>query len=140
MPSPQLRSMCGCEEPLLHNSRYFRAELDTPRGLAIRRSDPTIHRQNEAVNVVGRTEIIREFNEHVMKLSIMFEQSTIIEADGVAIHYSRWSRENTSNGMITVSTGVTTDVLRRQQDGSWLLCLDNPWGIEVLPDAQRIRY
>src|SRR5258706_11533416 len=93
----------------------------------------------EPGKVLSGTEVIRGFNEHVMKLSITFEQSTIIEADGVAIHYSRWSRENTSNGMTTVSTGVTTDVLRRQQDGAWLLCLDNPWGIEVLPDAQRIR-
>jgi ketosteroid isomerase-like protein len=94
----------------------------------------------EPGKVLSGTEVIREFDEHVMKLSIMFAQSTIIEADGVAIHYSRWSRENTSNGMIAVSTGVTTDVLRRQRDGSWLLCLDNPRGIEVLPDAQRIRY
>jgi ketosteroid isomerase-like protein len=128
------------ETPFVLIERLRKARAEGDIAAVVGCHEPTSLVVVEPGKVLSGTEVIREFNEHVMKLSIMFEQSTIIEADGVAIHYSRWSREKISNGMITVSTGVTTDLLRRQQDGSWLLCLDNPWGIEVLPDAQRIRY
>jgi len=30
-------------------------------------------------------------------------------------------------------SGESTDVLRRQEDGRWLIVLDNPWGAQILP-------
>jgi ketosteroid isomerase-like protein len=29
--------------------------------------------------------------------------------------------------------GESSDVLRRQRDGRWLIALDNPWGADLLP-------
>ncbi len=29
-------------------------------------------------------------------------------------------------------SGESTDVLRRQPDGRWLIALDNPWGVQIL--------
>jgi ketosteroid isomerase-like protein len=28
--------------------------------------------------------------------------------------------------------GVSSDVLRRQHDGRWLIAVDNPWGATIL--------
>ena len=36
------------------------------------------------------------------------------------------------NGMTVEMAGKSSDVLRRQPDGTWLIAVDNPWGTEVL--------
>ena len=58
----------------------------------------------------------------------------MIEAEGVALYIGRWSLNGTDPaGNAVAMGGESTDVLRRQQDGRWLIALDNPWGAQILP-------
>ncbi len=54
-----------------------------------------------------------------------------LESEGVAILYARWNFVGTDpDGNAVRMTGLTSDVVRRQPDGSWLLAIDNPVGGE----------
>lgn len=84
----------------------------------------------------GRTatgeEDVRGFTAATSSLPMTFGRRTVIEADGIALHISEWTLHRT-NG--EVHFGRTTDVLRRQMNGDWLIVIDNPWGGAVLDDA-----
>ena len=57
----------------------------------------------------------------------------ILESGDIALHYSRWTLHGTApSGELFDLAGKTTDVLRRQEDGRWLLVIDNPWGTDIL--------
>jgi len=69
-----------------------------------------------------------------LKPALRTDAKHVIEADDVALYLSRWSLSGTDPaGKPVVMNGESTDVLRRQQDGRWLIALDNPWGTQVLP-------
>jgi uncharacterized protein (TIGR02246 family) len=58
----------------------------------------------------------------------------VIEAGYVALYIGRWTLRGTDPaGKPVTMSGESTDVLRRQRDGRWLILLDNPWGAEILP-------
>ena len=57
------------------------------------------------------------------KFELWFQRA--IEAEGVAILYSRW-RLSLPDG--SELTGQTSDVVRRQGKGAWLILIDNPYG------------
>ena len=59
---------------------------------------------------------------------------TSIRAIGdVALYVARWRLRGTDpSGAPVVLGGESTDVLRRQPDGRWLIALDNPWGPALL--------
>src|SRR5215831_17425014 len=62
------------------------------------------------------------------------EAQQLIEAGDVALYIGRWSLNGTDPaGNAVAMGGESTDVLRRQQDGRWLIALDNPWGAQILP-------
>jgi ketosteroid isomerase-like protein len=62
------------------------------------------------------------------------EAQQLIEAEGVALYIGRWSLSGTDPaGNAVTMGGESTDVLRRQGDGRWLIALDNPWGARILP-------
>jgi len=51
----------------------------------------------------------------------------------LALYCSRWTLIGTSPDRKAVEmTGVSTDVLRRQIDGRWLIAIDNPWGTGII--------
>ncbi|HMA46461.1 MAG TPA: SgcJ/EcaC family oxidoreductase [Frankiaceae bacterium] len=53
-----------------------------------------------------------------------------LPAGEVALVSSRWTLRGTGpDGGQVELTGQTTDVVRRQPDGSWLFVIDNPWGV-----------
>jgi uncharacterized protein (TIGR02246 family) len=53
----------------------------------------------------------------------------VMEADGVALVVNRWSLSGTApDGAPVEMTGVSSDVMRRQDDGSWRILVDDPWG------------
>ena len=57
----------------------------------------------------------------------------LIEAGDVALYVSRWSLRGTDpTGKPVAMAGESADILRRQQDGRWLIALDNPWGAGIL--------
>src|SRR5262245_15427782 len=61
------------------------------------------------------------------------EAQDVIEAGDVALYISRWSLAGTDpSGKAVTMGGESTDILRRQSDGRWLITLDNPWGAQIL--------
>jgi len=59
--------------------------------------------------------------------------SHVIESEDVALYLSRWSLSGVApDGSSVTMGGESSDVLRRQADGRWLIALDNPWGAGLL--------
>jgi uncharacterized protein (TIGR02246 family) len=55
------------------------------------------------------------------------EVTKVLEADGVALLYAHWHIDGTDPGGESVSMeGRGNIVVRRQQDGGWLIAIDNP--------------
>jgi ketosteroid isomerase-like protein len=53
----------------------------------------------------------------------------VIEQQGIAILYSRWTVSGTGpDGTPVTVGGTTSDVVHRQSDGSWLFAIDNLLG------------
>jgi len=60
-----------------------------------------------------------------MKLKI----DRVFTTDDLALLFSSWTLRGTSaDGTPVVSSGQTSDVVRRQADGTWLFVIDNPHG------------
>jgi ketosteroid isomerase-like protein len=60
----------------------------------------------------------------------------VLEAGDVALYLGRWQLRGTdpAGGPVMLS-GESTDVLRRQPDGRWLIAIDDPWGTQLLGPA-----
>jgi len=72
-----------------------------------------------------------------MKASLRSEAQQVIECGNLALHLSRWSLRGTDPaGKAVTMGGQSTNILRRQSDGRWLIALDNPWGAEILPRVE----
>jgi len=68
-----------------------------------------------------------------LKPELRSEAQHIIEIDDIALYTSRWTLHGTDpSGQATTMGGVSSDVLRRQRDGHWLIAIDNPWGSKIL--------
>ena len=64
-----------------------------------------------------------------LKPSMNMESETVIQADDLAIVYTKWSLSGTTpDGDPVNMSGQSTDVMRRQPDGTWLCVIDNPFG------------
>lgn len=72
---------------------------------------------------------IKTFIEATIVLPITFGGHAIVEAEDIGLHLSQWTIRRADG---TEISGRTTDVLRRQPDGNWLLAIDNPWGSSLL--------
>ncbi len=79
----------------------------------------------EPGNVASGDAAVESFTAATMELPIVFGDHRIVEAGDVALHLRQWTLSPPGAEPIT---GCTTDVLRRQPDGSWLLVVDNAWG------------
>jgi uncharacterized protein (TIGR02246 family) len=68
-----------------------------------------------------------------LKLSLRGEAHELVEAGDVALYCSRWMLVGTSPEDKHVEmTGISSDVLRRQNDGQWLIAVDNPSGTNIV--------
>ena len=64
-----------------------------------------------------------------LKPSMNMESDTVIQVDDLAIVYTKWSLSGTTpDGGVINKSGQSTDVMRRQPDGTWLCVIDNPFG------------
>ena len=95
--------------------------------------EPDAHVVAQPGRVLAGSEGVRAFNASAMGLPLKFHERRIVEAEGVALHLSRWTLA-AEDGTASAE-GVTTDVLLRQPDGSWLVAIDNPWGTEAIPSG-----
>src|ERR1044071_6521984 len=58
------------------------------------------------------------------------QAATIVETGDLALLISKWTLKGTDpSGAPVDLAGQTADVVRRQAVGSWLLVIDNPWGM-----------
>ena len=68
-----------------------------------------------------------------MRATLTSEVQQVLEADSLALYLARWSLRGTnSGGDPVVLRGESTDILRRQADGRWLIVIDDPWGTQLL--------
>lgn len=60
----------------------------------------------------------------------------IIEAGDLALYTSNWSFEGKApDGTEIKQGGISTDILRRNEAGQWLIAIDNPFGNAILQTA-----
>jgi uncharacterized protein (TIGR02246 family) len=81
--------------------------------------------------VVTGTAAIREANASLIALCprASLEVLTTVVAGDLALIVSRWSLDGTDqNGQPVSIAGQTSDVARKQSDGTWRFAIDNPWG------------
>ncbi len=74
---------------------------------------------------------IREGLRDLHALKPKFELNVLktLKCDDIAILYSRWTLAGVDpDGNDVEMTGLTSDVVRRQPDGTWLFVIDNPVG------------
>ena len=68
-----------------------------------------------------------------LKPTLRRQAQQIVESTGIALHCSRWTLTVTSpDGKIVERTGVSSDVLRKQSDGRWLIQIYNPYGTSIV--------
>jgi uncharacterized protein (TIGR02246 family) len=68
-----------------------------------------------------------------LKPSLKGEIHQILNVGDLALFCSKWTLSGTSpDGKAVEMTGVSSDVLRRQPDGRWLIAIDNPWGTGII--------
>ncbi|MEE9170424.1 MAG: nuclear transport factor 2 family protein [bacterium] len=68
---------------------------------------------------------------HALKPQFELKILNALKCGDITILYSRWIMTGTDpDGNDVSMTGLTSDVVRRQPDGSWLFVIDNPVGGE----------
>ena len=66
-----------------------------------------------------------------MKPRMTLEARTLAEAGGIALTTSKWVLEGTGpDGKPMKVEGQCAEVARRQPDGTWLVVIDNPHGLQ----------
>lgn len=68
-----------------------------------------------------------------LKPTLRGQAQQIVESGDIVLYCSRWTLTGTSpDGNKVEMGGVSSDVLRRQPDGRWLITIDNPWGTSIV--------
>ncbi|OUS36278.1 hypothetical protein A9Q94_09910 [Rhodobacterales bacterium 56_14_T64] len=58
----------------------------------------------------------------------------VMVSGDTALHIAPWEMTGTGpDGSVIQQSGLSVAVLRRQQDGSWLMVIDNPHGSRLIP-------
>ena len=65
-----------------------------------------------------------------LKPTLTSEHHLTVAADDLALVSTNWSLEGTGpDGKPMTMRATSTDVMRRQADGSWKVIIDNPYGV-----------
>jgi len=85
-------------------------------------------------NLVHGREAVQNITEGLLQLGPQFELrvARVLQCGDVALVLSPWTMTGTSNGTPLKLHGTTTDLVRRQPDGTWLFVIDNPMGIGIV--------
>ncbi len=85
---------------------------------------------------IGGTETVKQmFQESlVIQPKFVFGEHDVIITDDVALHITPWEMTGQSpEGQQIKQSGLSVAVLRKQDNGDWLLLIDNPHGHGLLP-------
>jgi uncharacterized protein (TIGR02246 family) len=88
----------------------------------------------EPGNIARGTEQIKAALEGfaALKPTMTAKSNNTIEGGDIVINYCSWTLTGTDpEGNAVEMEGLSTDVLRRQADGIWLLVIDNPYGSAI---------
>ena len=67
------------------------------------------------------------------KAHFTFLGHEVIQADDIALHLTPWRMTGVApDGTAIEGRGLSVAVLRRQQDGRWLMVIDDPYGDALL--------
>ena len=68
-----------------------------------------------------------------LKPTFTVERRQFTQGENVTLHMSAWTLTGVDpSGKAIAWSGRTCDVLRKQDDGTWLVSLDNPYGTALL--------
>jgi uncharacterized protein (TIGR02246 family) len=101
---------------------------DVDAALALYHPEATVvfERGRPATGLAAIREVMEKFLGSQPRLAI--EAHATIESDDVALHCTRWSLTRIgANDVPEHSTGRGAVVLRRRDDGSWAVAIENPW-------------
>ncbi|WP_458743243.1 YybH family protein [Candidatus Nitrosocosmicus sp. T] len=87
---------------------------------------------DESGENINGIEKIREKMKGFMDMNGKLESTIrkIIPAGNIVLAYSDWTFKASAPDGTPINLGGTAiDVLRKQSDNSWLVVIDNPWGI-----------
>ena len=71
-----------------------------------------------------------------LRSTLTSEAQGVIESGDLALYLGRWTLRGTdAAGKSVTLAGESADILRRHEDGRWLIVVDNPWGAQVLATA-----
>jgi uncharacterized protein (TIGR02246 family) len=82
----------------------------------------------------GKDEILIALQRFIsLKPTLRGESHQIVNTGNLALYCSKWTLKGTSpDGKHVEMTGVSSDVLRQQPNGQWLVTIDNPWGTSIV--------
>ncbi|MBI5437117.1 MAG: DUF4440 domain-containing protein [Nitrosomonadales bacterium] len=68
-----------------------------------------------------------------LKPTLTTESYQVVQSGDIALYCSKWNLKGVApDGSIVQMGGTSSDVLRRQTNGQWLIAVDNPWGPGIL--------
>ncbi len=94
----------------------------------------------EPESPVSDPAIVREMFQELFKLNPQFDYGghEVFVTNDIAVHIAPWTMKGKApDGAKIEQSGLSVAVLRRQQDGRWLMVIDNPHG-QHLMDRLRI--
>ena len=82
----------------------------------------------------GSTELRSALGRFIaLKPTLRSHAQNVVEVDDIALYMGRWTLQGTDpSGQAVTMGGESSDILRRQRDGRWLIAIDNPWGAQIL--------
>jgi uncharacterized protein (TIGR02246 family) len=82
----------------------------------------------------GSTELRAALEQFAaLKPTLRTQAQSVVEVNDIALYIGRWKLHGTDpSGQEIAMGGESSDVLRKQPDGGWLIAIDNPWGARVL--------
>lgn len=82
----------------------------------------------------GSTELSAALGRFIeLKPTLRSHAQEVVELDDIALYMGRWTLQGTdASGQAVTMRGESSDILRRQRDGRWLIAIDNPWGAQIL--------
>jgi uncharacterized protein (TIGR02246 family) len=82
----------------------------------------------------GATELRAAIKQFIaLRPTLHTQAQSVVEVDDIALYVGRWTLHGTDpTGQAIAMGGESSDILRKQPDGRWLVAIDNPWGAQIL--------